>query len=182
MAEKRSLKYIIRRHIESGKVELPVFDRTAARIRNMVDSREFEIREVEELIMSDPALSSEILRQANSVFFGGIEKVTTVGEAVMRLGVRQVAGLVMLAGQKPQYDFKDPELRKMSGDLWRHAVACGMGSRWLAHRIDPERRLVLGGVHFEGEPGLTGHSDADVVLHAAADALLGCETTPPCLR
>jgi 2-C-methyl-D-erythritol 2,4-cyclodiphosphate synthase len=37
---------------------------------------------------------------------------------------------------------------------------------------DPERRLVLGGVTVDG-PGLAGHSDADVVAHAAADALLG---------
>ena len=34
-------------------------------------------------------------------------------------------------------------------------------------------RLVLGGVEFPGEPGLIGHSDADVVSHALADALLG---------
>jgi 2-C-methyl-D-erythritol 2,4-cyclodiphosphate synthase len=38
---------------------------------------------------------------------------------------------------------------------------------------DPERPLVLGGVVFEGERGLLGHSDADVVAHACADALLG---------
>jgi len=38
---------------------------------------------------------------------------------------------------------------------------------------DPERRLVLGGVAFAGERGLAGHSDADVVAHAVADALLG---------
>jgi 2-C-methyl-D-erythritol 2,4-cyclodiphosphate synthase len=37
----------------------------------------------------------------------------------------------------------------------------------------PDRPLVLGGVTFEGEPGLEGHSDADVVAHACADALLG---------
>ncbi len=37
----------------------------------------------------------------------------------------------------------------------------------------PERRLVLGGVVLPGAPGLDGHSDADVVAHAAADALLG---------
>ncbi len=38
---------------------------------------------------------------------------------------------------------------------------------------DPERRLVLGGVVFDGERGLDGHSDADVVAHGVAEALLG---------
>ncbi len=38
---------------------------------------------------------------------------------------------------------------------------------------DPGRRLVLGGVALEGERGLAGHSDADVIAHAVADALLG---------
>jgi 2-C-methyl-D-erythritol 2,4-cyclodiphosphate synthase len=36
-----------------------------------------------------------------------------------------------------------------------------------------DRPLVLGGVRFEGERGLAGHSDSDVVAHAVADALLG---------
>jgi len=38
---------------------------------------------------------------------------------------------------------------------------------------DPGRVLVHGGVRFDGAPGLRGHSDADVVAHACADALLG---------
>jgi 2-C-methyl-D-erythritol 2,4-cyclodiphosphate synthase len=38
---------------------------------------------------------------------------------------------------------------------------------------DPHRPLVLGGVMLDGGPGLAGHSDADVVAHAVADALLG---------
>jgi 2-C-methyl-D-erythritol 4-phosphate cytidylyltransferase/2-C-methyl-D-erythritol 2,4-cyclodiphosphate synthase len=43
-----------------------------------------------------------------------------------------------------------------------------------AHRFgDAGRRLVLGGVEVEGETGLAGHSDADVVSHALTDALLG---------
>ena len=37
---------------------------------------------------------------------------------------------------------------------------------------DPNRRLVLGGVSFDG-PGLAGHSDADVIAHAISDAFLG---------
>jgi 2-C-methyl-D-erythritol 2,4-cyclodiphosphate synthase len=38
---------------------------------------------------------------------------------------------------------------------------------------DPTRPLVLGGVMFDGERGLAGHSDADAVAHAITDALLG---------
>jgi 2-C-methyl-D-erythritol 2,4-cyclodiphosphate synthase len=41
------------------------------------------------------------------------------------------------------------------------------------HRLEEGRRLVLGGVEFPGPVGLAGHSDADAVLHAVADAILG---------
>ena len=53
------------------------------------------------------------------------------------------------------------------------AVRVGMGFDVHAYSDDPGRRLVLGGVHLEGERGLAGHSDADVITHAIADALLG---------
>ncbi len=50
-----------------------------------------------------------------------------------------------------------------------------IGNGFDVHRFsdDPDRPCVLGGVVFEGVPGLVGHSDADVVAHAVADALLG---------
>lgn len=41
------------------------------------------------------------------------------------------------------------------------------------HRLGADRPLRLGGIEIPGSPGLVGHSDADVVLHALADALLG---------
>jgi 2-C-methyl-D-erythritol 2,4-cyclodiphosphate synthase len=41
------------------------------------------------------------------------------------------------------------------------------------HPSDPARQLRLGGIHFESEAGLAGHSDGDAVCHALADALLG---------
>ena len=47
----------------------------------------------------------------------------------------------------------------------------GMGED--LHRIDDARTLVLGGVIIEEGPGLSGHSDADVLLHAITDAVLG---------
>ena len=41
------------------------------------------------------------------------------------------------------------------------------------HRLEPGRKLVLGGIHIPYEKGLLGHSDADALIHAVCDALLG---------
>ena len=48
-----------------------------------------------------------------------------------------------------------------------------IGYGYDSHRFEPGRKLVLGGVEFPGETGLKGHSDADVLIHAVIDALLG---------
>jgi 2-C-methyl-D-erythritol 2,4-cyclodiphosphate synthase len=48
-----------------------------------------------------------------------------------------------------------------------------VGQGYDAHRLVPGRRLVLGGEEIPFELGLDGHSDADVLLHALGDALLG---------
>jgi len=48
-----------------------------------------------------------------------------------------------------------------------------IGHGYDVHRLVPGRELVLGGVHIAHEKGLLGHSDADVLLHAISDALLG---------
>ena len=48
-----------------------------------------------------------------------------------------------------------------------------IGYGYDSHRFADGRRLVLGGVEFPGETGLEGHSDADVLIHAIIDALLG---------
>ncbi len=50
-----------------------------------------------------------------------------------------------------------------------HRIGFGYDS----HRFDCERPLVLGGVQIPEGPGLLGHSDADAVLHALTDAILG---------
>ena len=48
-----------------------------------------------------------------------------------------------------------------------------IGHGYDVHRLVPERDLIIGGVKIEYELGLLGHSDADVLVHAIMDALLG---------
>jgi 2-C-methyl-D-erythritol 2,4-cyclodiphosphate synthase len=48
-----------------------------------------------------------------------------------------------------------------------------IGLGYDVHRLVPDRKLILGGVEIPHELGLLGHSDADVLIHALIDALLG---------
>lgn len=48
-----------------------------------------------------------------------------------------------------------------------------VGTGYDVHRLVPERKLILGGVEIPFVKGLLGHSDADVLIHAIMDALLG---------
>lgn len=53
------------------------------------------------------------------------------------------------------------------------APAFRIGEGWDTHALVPGRKLIIGGVHIPFDKGLLGHSDADVLLHAITDALLG---------
>ncbi len=59
------------------------------------------------------------------------------------------------------------------GSAFGENLGMRVGIAYDLHRVGADRPLKLAGVEIEGSPGLVGHSDADCVLHAIADALLG---------
>ncbi len=65
------------------------------------------------------------------------------------------------------------DLAEARGAVENSPMEIRIGTVSISTGCAPGRPLVLGGVHFEGVDGLDGHSDADVVLHAAMDAVLG---------
>ncbi len=64
-----------------------------------------------------------------------------------------------------------PKPRKRKATTRRTKVRIGFG--YDVHQFTEGRKLILGGVTIPNEHGLAGHSDADVLLHAICDALLG---------
>ncbi|HET7487660.1 MAG TPA: 2-C-methyl-D-erythritol 4-phosphate cytidylyltransferase [Acidimicrobiales bacterium] len=96
------------------------------------------------------------------------------GEATDDAALVEAAGLpvVVVPGDPANLKLTTPADLVMAEALaGTPAVRVGQGHD--VHPFAADRRLVLGGVVFEGERGLQGHSDADVVAHAVADALLG---------
>ena len=115
------------------------------------------------------------LRQAGSEGYEGTDEA----ELVERLGhpVARVEGLRENMKITTPEDFLVAEaiLARGSGAS-AHGVRVGIG--YDVHPLVPGRRLVLGGVEIPHSHGPGGHSDGDLVCHAATDALLGAAGLP----
>ncbi|MEZ5231320.1 MAG: 2-C-methyl-D-erythritol 4-phosphate cytidylyltransferase [Acidimicrobiales bacterium] len=126
-------------------------------------------------VQTPQAFDATLLRRAHA----GEPEATDDAALVEALGER----VVVVAGEATNLKITDPaDLAIAEGQLrgdghrWEAApMDIRVGQGFDVHRFsaDPARPLVLGGVVFEGAPGLEGHSDADAIAHAVTDALLG---------
>jgi 2-C-methyl-D-erythritol 4-phosphate cytidylyltransferase/2-C-methyl-D-erythritol 2,4-cyclodiphosphate synthase len=78
-----------------------------------------------------------------------------------------------VAGSHQNFKVTVPEDLIRARAMLHHETRTGFGYDVHAFSKEPGRQLWLGGVHFPNHPGLDGHSDADALLHAITDALLG---------
>lgn len=79
----------------------------------------------------------------------------------------------IVTGNERNLKITRPQDLDMAAALLAEETNMKIGHGFDAHRLVPDRKLILGGVAIDFELGLDGHSDADVVAHALADALLG---------
>jgi 2-C-methyl-D-erythritol 4-phosphate cytidylyltransferase/2-C-methyl-D-erythritol 2,4-cyclodiphosphate synthase len=108
----------------------------------------------------------DLLLRAYETAGAGASSATDECALVERLG----AAVTLVPGEAGNFKITDPGDVERARALLEAPVAMGVG--YDTHRFAEGRRLILGGVEFEGD-GLLGHSDADVCAHAIGDAILG---------
>lgn len=85
--------------------------------------------------------------------------------------------IVVVPGDRDNIKITTADDLKLAGRLLADpGVAAGIG--YDAHRLEAGRPFILGGVRIASDLGLVGHSDADVLVHAVIDALLGAAGLP----
>ncbi|OKY75699.1 MAG: hypothetical protein BM485_08265 [Desulfobulbaceae bacterium DB1] len=149
MNNARSLIDQINEFVAKENFQLPVFNEVAMRILKMARHEDYDIREMSRLIHQDQVLVTEVLKSANSPFFGGLSAITTVKDAIVRLGARQVGELALLASERVQYRAKDKKLNRILNELWKHSVGCAIGAQWLARRLsyhEKDNEAFIGGL------------------------------------
>jgi 2-C-methyl-D-erythritol 4-phosphate cytidylyltransferase/2-C-methyl-D-erythritol 2,4-cyclodiphosphate synthase len=110
---------------------------------------------------------TELLREAHA---HATEDLTDEMALLEAIGVHPR----IVPGEPTNFKITTPEdLLRAQSLLGVGETRTGLGYDIHPFSDDPSRELWLGGVHFPDHPALDGHSDADVLLHAVTDALLG---------
>ncbi len=115
-------------------MRLPVFNTAAARIQQEMAKKEPNPQIIEKVVTSDQALSTQVLKIANSPFYRGLVEVGTVRAAVNRLGMKEIEKIVLLATSRQQFTSSDKTINVVMKKLWQHSVGCAFGTVWLAKR------------------------------------------------
>ncbi|MDH3347801.1 MAG: HDOD domain-containing protein [Desulfobulbaceae bacterium] len=132
MKQNKSFIEILDENLQKKEITPPVFDRTGLQIQQKLATETPDIKAIEKLITCDQTLTSGVLRMANSAFFRGISKISTVRDAIVRLGMNQTANIALLSSQKNMFQTKDPSIKAILTSIWKHSVGCAMGAHWIA--------------------------------------------------
>lgn len=131
---KASIIDTINAKLASDTTTLPVISSVCLEIRGELEKEEPSRERVEALIGSDPGLTFQLLRLANSSFYKGLNEIGTIRDAMTRLGMDETSNLVLLATQKKLYQATDPSVCAMMATLWRHAVVVALAAKLLTRQ------------------------------------------------
>jgi putative nucleotidyltransferase with HDIG domain len=148
--------------VAAAVAELPAMPSSIAEVIAACDDHDMTVGQLSQVILQDQSLTANILKLANSAFYGHARRVTTATEAVVLLGFSAIKSLAisshtsrLLSGALPGYGLR-------AGELWRHSIAVAFTARRLAVevRLAPvEEAFVAGLLHDIGKTILSGHME-----------------------
>ncbi|MBM9514633.1 HDOD domain-containing protein [Desulfogranum marinum] len=155
MTQQKSFIDIVNHYIQSDTVTLPVFSAAASRVQQELAKKEPDIRIIERIITADQSLSSQVLKTANSAFYKGLSEISTIRNAIIRLGVKEIQKIVLLAATRNTFQCKDKLINLIVKKLWQHSVGCAYGAVWICKRhdydVDPSKAFFGGLFHDVGK-------------------------------
>lgn len=155
MTQQRPLKQQIADHIGRSGLRLPVFNPIALELQELLRDDNADLAQIESTVAKDPALAIQVLRLANSALYAGLHEITTMRQALMRLGAKKVSRLATAAAQLTLYRSNNALVAGYMTELWQHAYGCALGASWIAektaHTALAEASFLAGLLHDVGK-------------------------------
>ena len=133
--------------------EVATLPEVSMRIMQMLEDPDTEAKDLEDVFREDPALSSKLLKLANSPFYGLSRQVADVGRAIVLLGFNAAKALALSSSVGSMFAVDAEGELFVPGHLWTHSLAVAVASRALfraAGRPEADGAFLAGVMHDLG--------------------------------
>lgn len=136
------------------------------RIIAMADDPQSTIHHMEDLILRDQALTTKILRLANTTHYGYARRISTISEATVLLGFQAIKGIALASMVKPILTEELKGYLLAKDILWTQSQTCAITSRFIAKKVkytNPEEAYIAGLLRDIGKTILNEHMEKEFI-------------------
>ncbi len=118
--------------------ELPPMPQVMFKAREVMSDNKSNFKALADILETDQAMATRVLRLSNSAYYGLAGKVSSVQHAAVLLGYQTVGEIVSMAGSSSLLGESLKGYKLDSGDLWQHSLAVAISSRIIARMVSPD--------------------------------------------
>ncbi len=145
--------------------QIPAMPVIVTKLTQMLSDPNVSFREIAEVVKYDPGITSNVLRLANSAYFGFASTVDSVQQGIVRLGTRRMYELVLAAAVGPMAQQAVKGYDLPPGSLWKHSITVAIGTEQIAEILKiklPDFAFTAGLLHDIGKIILGTFVEVDV--------------------
>ena len=110
---------------------IPIIQGSSSKIFSMLNDPEVTISQIEENLRYDPSLTTNILKIANSSYYGFSNKISSIHQAIVLLGIKTVTQIITASCINTVFNKPIPGYDLSPGDLWMHSIGVAVTSEEL---------------------------------------------------
>lgn len=169
-----------REEIIAKALSIPGLSLSVQQVLKLINDPDADATKLTRAIEIDPGLTANILRMANSAFFGAPGSISTVKEAVVRIGMQRVFQMAIAADVAPRTKGEVKGYDLKPGELLEHSIAVGLAAEELAHVLGisaPSHAFTAGLLVNIGKTALGEFLEVDAapILEKAYEELISFE-------
>jgi putative nucleotidyltransferase with HDIG domain len=150
------LREIIARRIAHNRLAVPSMPAVAVRCLDLLRNKDAKFSDLASTVEKDPLIASRLLKVVNSPMYGGREPITSLENAISRLGMKPFRTIMIELAAREVFVSKSQRIRQMFRGIWEHCLAVGMLARDVAQRLpgaaDADACYLAGLFHDVGKP------------------------------